>query len=279
MVIDFHTHVFPAKLRDNRARYAAADVAFAMLYADPKARMATADELIASMDEAGIEASMIVNYGWATHELCVETNDYILESAVRFPGRLFGFCAVQPDETDKAVKEIERCARAGARGIGELRPDIQLKAFPDTSRLVALGKSLKQHNLMLMLHASEPVGHQYPGKGDFTPGLLYQVIGQLPDVTIVCAHFGGGLPFYALMPEVKKTLKNVYFDSAASPYLYQPQVFARVADMAGADHVLFGTDWPLMPPARILIEIDAVGLTAEAKNQITSGNARRLLNL
>ena len=49
------------------------------------------------MDEAEIDISVVLNYGWTTHELCIETNDYILESVARFPKRLVGFCAVQPN--------------------------------------------------------------------------------------------------------------------------------------------------------------------------------------
>ena len=49
-VIDFHTHVYPEWLRDGRESYVGVDATFGELFADPKARMATADELVAAMD-------------------------------------------------------------------------------------------------------------------------------------------------------------------------------------------------------------------------------------
>jgi predicted TIM-barrel fold metal-dependent hydrolase len=95
----------------------------------------------------------------------------------------------------------------------------------------------------------------------------------------VCAHWGGGLPFYAMMPEVKEVLRNVFFDSAASPFLYIPEVYKQVGELVGFDRVLFGSDYPLLPQGLLLREIDTLNLSPEVKEQILSGNARRLLGI
>ena len=50
MILDVHTHLFPPRLIADRARLIAADPGFAALYAPDRARMATAEDLIASMD-------------------------------------------------------------------------------------------------------------------------------------------------------------------------------------------------------------------------------------
>ena len=279
MIIDFHTHVFPPRIKKNRSRYADSDPSFALIYSDEKAKIATADDLIDSMDREGVDVSVIVNYGWTTHELCVETNDYILESIARYPQRLIGFCTVQPLSSEAAVAEIERCAEGGIRGVGELRPDMQLLDFEHKEAMQPLVEVLLRHNLILMVHTSEPVGHIYPGKGVFTPDMVYPFITHFPDLTIVCAHWGGGLPFYALMPEVKEAMRNVYFDTAASPFLYRPQIYNQVSRLVGADRILFGTDYPLLPPSRFLKEIESADLTGEERDLILSGNARRLLGI
>ena len=138
---------------------------------------------------------------------------------------------------------------------------------------------LRQHRLILLTHASEPVGHIYPGKGSVTPDMLYPFFTYFPDLPIVCAHWGGGLPFYSLMPEVREAMENVYFDTAASPFLYRPEIYSQVSQLVGADRILFGSDYPLMPPSRLLGEIDSVDLPEEARNMILSGNARRLLGI
>jgi predicted TIM-barrel fold metal-dependent hydrolase len=109
--------------------------------------------------------------------------------------------------------------------------------------------------------------------------MLWWFISAFPDLTTVCAHWGGGLPFYALMPEVKKALANVYFDTAASPFLYGPEIYRQVSQLVGAEKILFGSDFPVMTPGRILKEIDAAALTGEEKISITSANSRRLLGI
>jgi len=279
MVIDFHTHIFPPRIKKNRRKYIDSDPCFAILYSEKDAKLATADELIDSMDKAGIDISVIANYGWTTHELCVETNDYILESIARYPDRLVGFCAVQPNSLEAAITEIERCARGGIKGVGELRPDMQLFDFRDGEIIEPLIEAVRKHKLILLTHASEPVGHDYPGKGSITPDVLYPFITSFPDLTIVCAHWGGGLPFYALMPEVKEAMRNVFFDTAASSFLYTPQVYSQVIQLVGADRILFGTDYPLLAQSRLLEEINSANLPEEVRELILSGNARLLLGI
>jgi len=279
MIVDFHTHVFSPRIKKNRSKYIDSDPSFAILYSNKEAKLATADELIASMDKDGVDISVILNIGWATHELCVETNDYILESIARYPNRLIGFCAIQPYSTSAAIAEVERCAKGGIRGIGELRPDIQLLDLNDKEVMEPFIEVVRKHKLILLTHASEPVGHQYPGKGSITPDILYPFITSFPDLTIVCAHWGGGLPFYALMPEVKKAMSHVFFDTAASPLLYSPQVYNQVIQLVGGDKILFGSDYPLLGQGRLLKEISSLDLPEETKSLILSGNAQRLLNI
>ena len=279
MIIDFHTHVVSPKIKKNRSSYIDSDPSFAILYSKKDARLATADELIASMDKAGVDVSVIANVGWMTHELCAETNDYILESIARYPDRLIGFCSVQPMSFEAALYEIERCAKEGIRGIGELRPDMQLFDLMDEEVMAPFTSMLSKHKLVMLIHASEPVGHIYPGKGAITPEILYPFILSHPDLVIVCAHWGGGLPFYSLMPEVKQAIKNVYFDTAASPLLYSPQIYGQVIRLAGADRILFGSDYPLLEQGRVITEIASLDLPQETKNQILAGNAQRLLGI
>jgi predicted TIM-barrel fold metal-dependent hydrolase len=140
-------------------------------------------------------------------------------------------------------------------------------------------KLARRHHLVISAHSSEPVGHSYPGKGMATPGVLFNFIGSLDDLPVVCAHWGGGLPFYTLMPEVRTALENVYFDTAASPFLCREEVFPQVLNLVGMDRVLFGSDFPVMPASRLLAQIDSAGIPEESKQAVLSGNARRLLGL
>lgn len=279
MIIDFHTHVLPPRIKADRRIYVEKDSAFAAIYSGEKVTIATTEDLIAAMDRDGVDISLIVNYSWTTHELCVETNDYILESVSRYPDRLYGFCAISSCLDDSSLKEMERCASAGARGIGELRPDIGTFGFTGSESIKALVAMLQEYKLMVLTHASEPVGHQYPGKGKATPDVLYRFIESLGDIPVICAHWGGGLPFYTLMPEVQQALENVYFDTAVSPFLYSPGVYRQVAGLVGAEKILFGSDYPVMSAGRIIREIDVVGMAPADKETILAGNARGLLGI
>jgi predicted TIM-barrel fold metal-dependent hydrolase len=277
VIIDFHTHIFPPWLKEKRDEYSKADPCFSLLYSQPKARIATAEELIASMDEAGIDLSVVLNIGWVSHELCVKTNDYILDSVSRYPTRLVGFCAIQPRAGDAAIAEIERCAKAGAKGIGELRSDVQGFDLADKTTRKPLVDAALKHDLIFLTHSSEPVGHEYSGKGSITPDILYSLITGFPNLKLVCAHWGGGLPFYALMPEVAKALANVFFDTAATVFLYKPEIFEQMSRIIGSDKILFGSDYPLVHQNRVLAQIQSAQLPEEDKARILGANAQKLL--
>jgi hypothetical protein len=277
VIIDFHTHIFPPWLKERRDEYVKSDPCFALLYAQPKARIATAEELIASMDEADIDLSVVLNAGWVSHELCVKTNDYILDSVSRYPKRLVGFCAIQPRAGGAAIAEIERCARAGARGIGELRSDVQGFDLADKTTTGPVVDAVIEHDLIFLTHSSEPVGHEYFGKGRITPDIIYSFVTAFPNLRVVCAHWGGGLPFYALMPEVAKALANVFFDTAATVFLYKPEIFQQVGCIIGSDRILFGTDYPLMRQSRVIAQVRSAQLSEKDKAGILGTNARKLL--
>jgi predicted TIM-barrel fold metal-dependent hydrolase len=226
------------------------------------------------MDRDGVEISVALNYGWSTQSLCVEINDYILESISRYPKRLIGFCSVVPSAGDAALQEVERCIKGGIKGIGELRPDIHFINKSQLEIARPLVEMIIKNNIIMLTHTSDPVGHQYPGKGKATPDILYALAMKFPDLKLVCAHWGGGLPFYALMPEVKAALKNVYFDTAISPFLYTSQVYEQVIQLVGADKILFGTDYPVIPQSRIIKEISSTDLPVKLKEKILGGNAQ-----
>ena len=277
MIIDFHTHIFSPDIKNNRDKYITSDPLFASLYSNPKAKLATADDLISIMDEQEIDKSVVLNISWSTHELCLESNDYIMQSISRYPDRLIGFGMITFNSPDLAIQELERCIKAGMKGIGEIRPHVQL--LNDVGIFKPIVKYMEETRLIMLTHGSEPVGHIYPGKGDLTPEALYPFISAFPDLKLVCAHWGGGLPFYSLMPEVKKMLANVYFDSAASPFLYRPEIYTCVSSLAGNDKILFGTDYPLLAPRRLLDEIETLSLPKDIKNKVLYENACQLLEI
>ena len=265
MATDYHAHIFPPDLRERRERWLARDAAFADMFADPAAPMASAADLIRAMDEDAVRRSAAMGMGWTDIGLARESNDYILDAAREYPGRIIPFCSVNPAwGGNAAASEIDRCARLGARGIGELHPDAQRFDMADDVRPAL--EAADAHRLAITVHSSEPVGHLYPGKGETTPRELMRLVETArayPNARIICAHWGGGLPFYALMPEVRDALANVWFDTAATPFLYSRRVFSVVSALVGKSKILPASDFPLIRFARIRRQIERAGMRVE----------------
>ncbi|HKS70694.1 MAG TPA: amidohydrolase family protein, partial [Ktedonobacterales bacterium] len=255
----------------------ARDAWFGALYGDPRAKMATAEELVASMAASGVDVSVAFPFGWRDPGLAEECNSYVLEAMRRFPGRIIGLAAVQPLSGARAVAELARCAAGGMPGFGELMPHGQGYQLSDTRLLAPLVEAAEALGLFCLTHTSEPVGHLYQGKGDVTPPELQAFILAFPRLRIVAAHWGGGFPFYTLMPEVLQAATNVWYDSAASLYLYRPEVFPVVAQSAGIEKILFGSDFPLIRQGRMLEYTRTSGLSEADLARVLGGNAAALL--
>jgi predicted TIM-barrel fold metal-dependent hydrolase len=278
MIIDFHTHIFPSYFRDQRDRFFSEEPAFELLYRSPESRLAGREELIENMDEEGVQKSVVFGFPWESAERFRRNNDYIIESVQHYPDRLIGFCSFSMF-SPQALGEVDRCLASGLSGIGELAcytPDFQIQ----NSALGDIMALCSQYDVPLLLHTNEPVGHTYPGKTAMTLKDLYRFLGQYPSNRIVLAHWGGGLFFYALMKrEVKEILKNVWFDTAASPYLYDPDVYRVAGDIIGNEKIIFGSDYPLLKPGRYFGEMKSAKLSSQSFNKITGENAANLLKL
>jgi hypothetical protein len=105
------------------------------------------------------------------------------------------------------------------------------------------------------------------------------LIEAFPELPLVCAHWGGGLPFYSLMPEVRTALTNTYFDTAASLLLYSPDLFSLAPRLVDTGSILFGSDFPLLEPGRLIQQVNDASLSVQDRNAILGDNAQRLLNL
>ena len=277
-VVDAHVHILPDRVRAQLGAVAAADPWFGACHARPGAAVESADGLVAAMDRQNVEVSVCFTWPFADPLLCGEANDWLAAAVGRHPGRLIGFGVVQPADPGAAA-EVLRCARLGLRGIGELNADAQGFALEDDAVLAPVVAASREAGLPWTLHCSEPVGHAYPGKGTATPDRVAGLAGRHPELRLVCAHLGGGLPFYARMPEVRELCRRLWFDTAAAPFLYSPAVYADVAGLIGADRLLLGSDHPLLHAGRYLSALDGSGLDSAALAAIRGGNAAALLGL
>lgn len=274
MIIDTHTHLFPESFIADRSALFAHEPEFTLLYKNPKALMAKGDELIEAMDAHGVDIACACGFPWRNPAYAKKNNDYIIDCVNRWPDRLRGLACFDA-AWQGAADEALRCIDAGLSGVGELAfylSGIDDRALDKLTDIMAVLR--EKGNLPCMIHTNEPVGHAYPGKTPVTLEQIQKLAATFPDNRIILAHWGGGIFFYHIMKkQLKQTLKNVWYDTAASPFLYDPAVYDMAVRAGVGDKVLLGTDFPLLPPDRYYRDLDASGLTKEEKQAVLGDNA------
>ncbi len=276
MIVDAHTHIFPPAICEQREACFDGEPEFRMLYESPKSRLITAEQLVAKMDEQGVDRSITFGFPWHQPEIFKAHNDYIMDAVNRHPDRLTGLCCLDVF-ADDAAGEVRRCLDGGLSGVGELafyKGGIESDALDRLAPVMAICRDRK---VPVLIHTNEPIGHVYPGKTPNTLSQIYEMLRRFPENTIILAHWGGGIFFYLLMKkQVPETLARVYFDTAASPFLYTPKIYPLAVSIAGPEKILWGTDYPLIPPDRYFSEMQDCGLSDADKKRVLGGNAARL---
>ena len=131
-----------------------------------------------------------------------------------------------------------------------------------------------------------------PGSGKSPFATIVELARRNPKTKIVAAH-GAGLfqngnyPFFpnldSLERETAKGLpKNLWVDTAHYLLYCYPTILQKMVDLAGADHVVFGTDAPLQGPMqmRFMAElVDSLDNPQSDKDKIFHGNAEKILGV
>jgi predicted TIM-barrel fold metal-dependent hydrolase len=272
--IDFHVHVTPPEISANWRKYAEKEPYFALLAQSPHNKYASAEEVVAMLDESRFERAVIFGFGFKDIGLCRLVNDYVIEKTREYPDRLTGFMSVSPNAAG-VEQEIDRCHRAGLKGVGELNPNGQNFAIDSEKETRPLTRACIERDLPVIVHANEPVGHAYIGKNDISLQQIERFIAHSQGLKIILAHWGGGLLFYESMPELRDQFRLVHYDTAATPFLYNANIYRAALALDLTDKILFGSDYPLLSPSRYLPPLQA--LPEAARERILFANAQRLL--
>jgi predicted TIM-barrel fold metal-dependent hydrolase len=274
MRIDFHTHITPPEISAHWQKYREKEPYLAMLSQNPHYKFATAEDVIVALDESHFAQAVIFGFGFSDSGLCRLVNDYVIEKTRQFPERLAGFIAVAPN-TPGLEKEIDRCYRAGLSGVGEIFPDGQGFCIDEQNDTKAIAAACIERNMPLIVHVNEPVGHSYIGKNDVPLKKIERFIENNQELRVVLAHWGGGLFLYEAMPELRKKFRNVYYDTAATPFLYDEGIYQAALSLGLGEKIIFGSDFPLLPPSRYIPALAT--LSSAERDLVLGGNARRLL--
>ena len=74
-------------------------------------------------------------------------------------------------------------------------------------------------------------------------------------------------------------MANVYYDTAASPFIYSRKIYAIAREIVGAEKIFFGTDFPLISPRRYFKELEESSLSKQDREKILGLNFSRRFGL
>ena len=277
-IIDIHAHVQPAAVISDRRLFVGSEPDFRLLYENPKYRLSSSEDVLLYMKRDGISSAVILGFAWRDEKLLKSHNDMILSDARKSDGKLTAFTCIYPF-SGSSEAEARRCFKAGAAGLGEIGlydRDLDQEYIDAMSPVM---KVCLEYGRPVMLHVNEPIGHSYSGKAPMSLRGIYSFLKQYPDNRIILSHWGGGILFFnALKKEAKEVLKNVWYDSAASPYLYDKSIWKKAVESVGEEKILFGTDFPLLEASRYISELSESGLSDDILKKILFENAWNLLH-
>lgn len=275
MIIDCHTHIFPDEIKKSRHEFFHGEDEFSLLYKDPKSRISSAEELIISMDENGIDKSIVFGFPWNSGEFAKSNNDYIIEKSIQYSQRLIPFACFNPVKA-YCLKEAERALKNGFTGFGELGLYSSDFTGETLLSLTPLMDMAVENNIPVIFHVNEPCGHIYPGKAPISIRGIDLFIERFRKNRIILAHLGGGFPFFSLLKK-PPNIENILFDTAALPFLYKKNIYEIMESMGLNDKIVFGSDWPLISPERYISEINGNDISEKFKDRILSENIMNFL--
>jgi predicted TIM-barrel fold metal-dependent hydrolase len=305
-LIDFHSHYCdPAWYASPPTQLPAAIARIWPLLTDIEAQLAV-------LDTAGIETkvltappSMVATPGQSLPLSLIERiNDRFAELIARYPRRLLGLATIDAFQGESAAREITRAVRTlGLRGIcvdcaqGDRFLDVP-EAFPTFETAAALGIPVFVHPVSPsgLTERFAPLGHTgvLLARGTEDAASLLALLrsgifDRLPELKIVFPMIGVAALLFAGIADLEyerdgnwqgtrpaEARQRFYVDTMG----FDSAAIRFALDVVGPDHVLLGSDWPIMPlTSRVQIEARLATLALDDEQQalILSGNTERLL--
>jgi hypothetical protein len=225
-----------------------------------------------TLDEAGVAKSLIS--AWVAPRNVMISNDEVAGFVAESKGRLVGVGSVDISKPMQAVREIRRCVRE--LGFKAIRVLPWLWEVPPTDRrFYPVYTACCELNVPFCTQ----IGHTGPLMPSEVgrPIYLDQVALDFPELRIVGGHIGYPWTDEAIAVATKH--ENVFIDTSAYTVKRYPLQLVEFMRAHGRTKVLFGTNYPMMTPAKALEGLDTLGLDAEARELFLAGNAARVFAL
>ncbi|MHB1524385.1 MAG: amidohydrolase family protein [Candidatus Dormibacteria bacterium] len=232
----------------------------------------TVDDMVRSMDEAGVELAALLAFDCETTHGWKVPNEMVADLVARRPDRFVGFASVDPNKHQLAIEELEHAVRdLGMRGL-KLHPPTQ-HFYPNDRAHYPLWAKAEELGIPVLVHT----GHNQSGGrmqyGD--PTHLDEVALDFPNLRLILAHFG--FPWVNQAISVTWIRRNCYLELSGWSPKYIPETVWKYAKGIFPDRVLFGTDAPVMTAQRWLRDFEEIELPEDVKRKILYTNSRRLL--
>ncbi|MGZ0654626.1 amidohydrolase family protein [Coraliomargarita sp. W4R53] len=248
MIIDCHTHAYPAEAVADPRNWALAhnEPHWADLVA-PTDRpsiqgWSNPETMLSAMEAAGVDQAVLLGWYWENESTCRWHNTEMAKWMQTAPNRFIGFAAIYPNSN--VVEQLEVAKAQGFRGVGELHLGVQ-KFNAESPHWQAMASWCTLHGWPINCHVTEAAGHDHPGSVPTPLQDFVRMAESAPQLKLILAHWGGGLAFFEQNPRLRKRLGNVYYDCAASPLLYDIAIFKQMVHLVGIEKLLFGSDFPL----------------------------------
>lgn len=260
--------------------YAKSDVSEEMLLSFAKSDEQMAQEFI----DAGVIGMLV---GWDTEtNTGIEpmSNDYVASMAERFPDAFIaGFACVDPWKGKAAINEAERCIKdLGMRGL-KFQGAAQ-GFFANDKRFYPLWEKCQEWGIPIQLHTgSTGLGAGMPGGGGiklkYCRPIPYidDIAADFPELKIICLHPAYPWQEDAIAMAIHKS--NIYFDLSGYAPKYFPEPLKKEIKGRLKDRVMFGSDYPIIPFARLFSEWEQEGYSEEILKGVFYRNAIRILDL
>lgn len=227
---------------------------------------------LAAMDEGGVSRSLIS--AWVAPRNVMISNDEVAGFVGQSQGRFVGVGSVDISKPMAAVREVRRCVKE--LGFKAIRVLPWLWELPPTDRRfypVYIACCEMGVPFCTQIGHTGPLMPSEVGR----PVYLDQVALDFPELVIVGGHIGYPWTDEAIAVATKH--ENVYIDTSAYTVRRYPPALVTYLRTHGRRKVMFGTNYPMIRPAKALEGLGELGLDDETLALFLHGNAERVFRL
>lgn len=230
------------------------------------------DATIGAMDQANVSRALVS--AWIAPNRVMISNDEVRAFVEAYPDRLVGVGSVDISRPMEAVAEVRRCV--DELGFKAIRVLPWLWEKPPTDRLYY---PVYVACCELGIPFCTQIGHTGPLMSSEVgrPIYLDRVALDFPDLTIVGGHIGYPWTDEAIAVATKH--ENVYIDTSAYTVERYPHQLVDYLKSNGRRKVLFGSNYPMITPAKALASLSDLGLDSETERLFLAENATRVFAL